>query len=141
MNLIDRIIKDEGYSPFAYECPAGRVTVGYGRNIDRNGGKGIDRAEARMLLNNDLAECEMDLADVFGEVFWLRLDTVRRYALINMRFQLGGGGFRSFVNLIEAVKHHRWSQAGAEILDSRYATQVPNRANRIAYEIIDGIAD
>jgi len=141
MNLIDQVIKDEGFSPFVYECPVGRLTVGYGRNIDRNGGKGITEKEAIILLNNDLIECDNDLARLFGEEFWHGLDAVRRYALINMRFNLGPGGFRSFVNLIEAVKHRRWTQAGADVLDSRYAAQVPNRANRIAYEIIDGISD
>jgi len=141
MNLIDRVILDEGFSPFAYDCPLGRTTVGYGRNIDKSGGKGVSEAEARMLLKNDLIECDNDLARLFGEEFWKNTDTVRRYALINMRFNLGPGGFRSFRNAIEAVKHRRWSQAGSEILDSRYAEQVPSRAQRIAYEIIDGIAD
>ena len=141
MNLVDRIIKDEGFSAFAYTCPVGRTTVGYGRNIDRQGGKGLTEVEARMLLHNDLIECDNDLSDLFGAQFWKGLDAVRRYALINMRFNLGPAGFRSFENAIEAIRHRRWSQAGAEILDSRYAAQVPSRANRIAFEIIDGIAD
>lgn len=141
MNLIDRIIKDEGFSRFAYQCTAGKTTVGYGRNIDSQGGKGISEAEARVLLGNDLAECELDLIELFGAKFWASLDLVRKYALINMRFQLGGRGFRTFENAIEAIRRRRWAQAGSEILDSRYAEQTPSRAQRVAYEIIDGIAD
>lgn len=140
MNLVDQIIKDEGFSPHAYQCPVGRTTVGYGRNIDRNGGKGLTEAEARILLNNDLIECDNDLALLFGGEFWDSLDKVRRYALVNMRFQLGPGRFRGFKNAIEAVRGRKWQAAGAEILDSRYATQVPSRAQRIAFEIIDGIS-
>jgi len=141
MNLVEQIIKDEGYRRFGYRCTAGRLTVGIGRNIDESGGKGITESEARILLGNDLVECDIDLANVFGGPFWDVLDRVRRNALTNMRFQLGPGRFRDFTNMIEAVKQRQWTIAGMEILDSRYARQVPSRAQRIAYEITDGITD
>jgi len=140
MNLIDQIIADEGFSRFAYQCPLGRWTIGYGRNIDQMGGRGISEVEARILLQNDLVDCDNGLAEIFTFEIWSSLDSVRRNALINMRFQLGPGGFRTFTNLIAAVKRKQWTLAQNEVLDSKYALQVPRRAQRIAFEIGDGIA-
>ena len=140
MNLVDRIIRDEGFEGHAYRCPAGKLTIGYGRNIDPDGGKGITEREALHLLHGDLIECENDLADIFGWDFWLHLDTVRRYALINMRYNLGPAGFRGFVNMIEAIKRKEWGLAAREAMDSRWAVQVGKRARRIADELRDGVA-
>ena len=33
---VDMIKQHEGFSRFAYKCPVGKITVGYGRNIDNN---------------------------------------------------------------------------------------------------------
>ena len=144
MNLIDQIIADEIYegahNRFAYKCPLGKWTIGYGRNIDEDGGKGITEAEARIMLHGDLIECDNDLSRLFGVEFWKELGSVRRYALINMRYQLGPNRFRGFVNMISAVKKRQWGLAMHEILDSNYALQVPRRAERIAFEISDGIS-
>jgi len=134
--LIARLMEDEGFSSTAYKCPGDRLTIGYGRNIES---KGITEEEARMLLMNDINQAEGDLARLFGAGFWAQLDDVRQWALINMRFQLGGAGFRGFKKAIAAIRLCSWKEAGAEILDSQYARQVPGRAQRVANEIIRGV--
>lgn len=140
MNLVDRIAKDEGFASHAYTCPSGRLTIGYGRNIDPNGGRGISEMEARLLLLHDVNECYDDLCELFGVEFWTKLDQVRRNALINMRFNLGPAGFREFHNMIESVKRREWGLAARHALDSLWSAQVGRRAQRIAEELRDGVS-
>lgn len=139
MNLADQIMADEGYVRYAYICPAGDLTIGYGRNISENG-PGISETEARILLGHDLAECDVDMGRLFTWDFWTTLDMVRRNALTNMRYQLGPAGFRGFRNMIAAIKHKQWGLAAQHALDSRWAVQTPRRAQRIAEELRDGVA-
>ena len=137
MNLATRLRKDEGLRLHVYRCPAGRWTIGYGRNVDPNGGKGITKIEAEILLHNDVVEVEKDLRQAFPG--WDEFDQVRQLALANMRYQLGPGGFRGFKKMIAFAKRQEWMRAFGEALDSRWAVQDPNRAQRVARELRDGV--
>jgi len=139
MDIVARLKKDEGFSKFAYRCTGNKVTVGYGRNIDRAGGKGLSEREAHMLLLFDIRECEEDLSNLFGALRWAAILGVRQNALTNMRFQLGHNGFREFNLMIEAIKRKDWSIAAEEALDSRWASQTPLRARRVYDELRTGV--
>ena len=138
MDVIERLKMDEGFRQFPYRCTAGKLTIGFGRNIDPEGGRGISEGEATILLRHDLFGAEMDLKTVFPS--WKHIDPVRQGALLNMRFQLGPGGFRSFKRMIEAVKKRDYPTAALEVRRSLYFMQVPERADRIRREIRDGIS-
>ena len=128
--LVDTITRHEGVRLTVYQCPAGKWTVGIGRNLED---KGITKEEADMLLENDLDECIKDLDSVFPE--WSGQEITSRFycnesrqeALVNMRFQLGGGTFRKFRKMITAIKI-----SAKQALDSRWAKQTPSRASEIA---------
>ena len=139
MDCLTRLMEDEGFESHAYKCPAGKWTIGYGRNIDIEGGKGITMAEAARMLASDIDECERDLRDLFGPIFWGTMGRVRQNALINMRFQMGAGGFRCFKKMIAALLERDYSRAAEEALDSRWAEQTPERAERVAEEIRSGV--
>lgn len=126
--LTDYITAEEGLRLKPYRDHLGVLTVGVGRNLEH---KGLSAEEAQWLLENDLGECEDDLVCLFGRV-WFRLEEARRAALLGMRFQLGGAGFRGFRQLIRAVEGGDWNTAAAEALDSRWAQQTPSRAQRVA---------
>jgi lysozyme len=137
MDLISRLMEDEGYRQHPYKCTADKWTIGYGRNLEA---KGISRHEAILMLKNDVNECEADLRELFGPAFWDTIDKVRQNAMLNMRFQLGGRGFRGFVNMIDAIMQRKWIEAGWAALDSKWArVDSPRRAQRIAHEIKDGV--
>ena len=121
--IIDQLIIHEGERLHAYRCTAGKITIGIGRNIDRNGGKGITKEESKILLVNDIAECESDMQNIFGND-WSMFSEKRKIALIDLRFNLGGAGFRSFKRMIAAIKRRDWNAAADEALNSRWATQV-----------------
>ena len=48
-----------------------------------------------------------------------------------MLFNLGGPRLKKFKKLREAVAAENWQEAAAQMLDSKWAEQVPNRANRL----------
>ena len=136
---VEQIKRDEGFRSHAYRCSQGVLTIGYGRNIDPDGGgKGITEGEASLLLRHDLIEAEADLATLLHN--WHQIDPVRRGALLNMRFQLGPHRLRGFVRMLTAVRAGSWRRAALEATDSLWARQTPNRAYRVAKELRDGIS-
>jgi len=121
------ITSHEGYRRHPYRCTAGKLTIGYGRNLDD---VGIDEEEARYLLDRDIQKC---VADLSQWPWFEALDTIRRRALIDMRFQLGAAGFRSFRHLLAALAAGDYETASAEVLHSKYArVDAPVRAQTIA---------
>lgn len=120
------IKKHEGFRHFVYECPAGRSTIGYGRNIDCAGGRGISKEEAEMLLRNDIRRIQEQLGEAL--FFFHSLDYVRQAVLVSMMYNMGFRGLTSFKNMIVAIIEHQYNLAADEMLDSKWAKQVPNRA-------------
>jgi len=126
----DLIKEHEGFNNFCYKCPAGRHTIGYGRNIDQKGGKGISRKEARMLLRNDIGSIRKKLTKKFG--FFSDLNRARKTVLISMAYNIGWRGLTKFRRMIKALEENNYNDASLEMLDSRWARQVPNRAKELS---------
>jgi lysozyme len=90
-----------------------------------------------MLLVNDIAECMTDLQNIFHS--WDDFSDARKIALLDLRFNLGAGGFRSFKRMIAAIKARNWVLAAAEALDSRWAVQVQlSRVRTIEGQLVEG---
>lgn len=126
-NEMDLIKRHEGFCNFAYECTAGKLTIGYGRNLDD---VGITKDEAEVLLHNDLYECASDLKNNFQ--WFPYLSEQRMQALVDMRYNLGRAGFRRFKKMIKAFEQMDYATAAKEMLDSHWARQVGERALRLA---------
>ena len=123
-----QLIRHEGFRSKSYLCTAGKTTIGYGRNLTD---KGITKQEALFLLRNDIFECYIDLDTfIFPEQFknW---SNKLQHAMIDMRFQLGMTGFRSFKKMILALRANDRVSAAAEAIDSKWYKQVPFRAKAI----------
>ena len=80
------IIKHEGYRSLAYPDRGG-MAIGYGRNLTNNG---INRAEALMLLRNDIDRLNKGLAERFPAS--QKLDSVRYAVVLSMAYNLGLDG-------------------------------------------------
>ena len=124
--LTDQLTKHEGLRLKPYHCPAGKLTIGIGRNLED---KGITEKEAVMLLENDIHECIEDLKTIF-QGFDLLPEPARR-VLVDMRFNLGPNRFRHFKKMIAAVKDQDFGKAAAEMKDSRWYRQVGRRAETL----------
>ena len=132
--VIEDLKHDEGFRPFPYKCPAGQVTIGYGRNLST---RGLSEREADLMLRNDVNEAILDLNRVLPE--WrVILSPARQRAIINMMFNLGATRFASFKKMIQAIKEERFDKASYEMLDSKWARQVGARADRLAKMMLEG---
>lgn len=127
MNLKDRIKQAEGFSKFPYTDSVGKLTIGYGRNLDDIG---VSEAEAEFLLDNDLSIAKIELLSRFP---WVEsLSEARQSVLIEMSFNLGITRFSKFVGMLEAIQTGDWQTAADEMMDSKWAEQVGLRAQRLA---------
>jgi lysozyme len=127
MNKRELLIQHEGYREKPYKCTAGKLTIGVGRNIEDNG---LRADEIMLMMDNDIAECEAVLSD---RIFiWGELNEVRQAVLVNMMFNLGWPRLSGFKKTIEAVERKDFTSASQEMLDSRWALQVGERANELS---------
>lgn len=113
-----------------YRCPAGHLTVGWGRNLE---GRGLSDAEAEMLLRNDLKESREELLKTWP---WMQsLDPIRLSAFINLHFNMGLPTLKQFIKTLDAAKKGDWHQCADELTDSRWYTQVGIRGKEIVEQI------
>ena len=124
--------RHEGLRLTVYECSAGKKTIGYGRNLED---RGITESEAEWMLDNDIEYTEERLASSFE--FYQQLDDVRKAVLIDLAFNLGMAGLKGFKKMLKALEHGDYSEAAIQLLNSRYARQVTNRAMELA-RLLDG---
>ena len=116
-----------------YRCSAGKLSIGVGRNLDDNG---ITRAEAMMMLRNDLTRTRFGLEKVIPG--FLGLSRRRRMALIDMCFNLGLPRFLQFKQMLAAVVAGDFNLAAEEMLSSVWAKQVGQRARTLATMMREG---
>ena len=125
--LIDLIIYHEGLELKPYRCTAGHLTIGIGRNLDD---RGITEDEARFLCKNDIQIVERELGGKFP--FITGLGDARIRVLLDMAFNLGVPRLCAFQNMWRALEERDFEEAAKEMLDSRWASQVGQRAERLA---------
>lgn len=134
LNLMkEELLRDEGLKLKPYKCTAGKTTIGVGRNLDD---RGITLLEADFLLANDISACAKDL-DAFLP-WWKKMTEVRQRALLNMCFNIGIHRLMGFRKMLIALKKEDYSEAAAQALDSAWARQVGQRAQRISVQILQG---
>ncbi len=150
MNVwVDRLIEHEGVSLMPYKCPMGKLTIGVGRNLEDNPLSadekralgdymhGITLNGAKMLLRNDILKAYKGCKRLFNG--FEELDVERKYALVDMCFQLGYKGVAKFRNMRKAIVAKDFEKASLACLCSLYAKQTPKRARRIAEVIRTGV--
>jgi len=122
------IKKHEGLRLLPYICPSGKLTIGYGRNLED---VGITTMEAELLLQHDIVRIEKEAKEVFKKV-WNELDDIRKAVIVDMLYNLGFSRFIKFKKFIAAVKKKDFDTAAKEMLDSLWAKQVKSRATELA---------
>jgi lysozyme len=121
------LVRHENYSQFPYSDTTGHLTIGIGRNLSD---RGISTTEAYFLLNEDIAYFSAKL-NVYLK-FFKDLDENRQIALIDMCFNLGIQGLLNFKNMMMALESKDYERAAHEMLDSKWAEQVKERATDLA---------
>ena len=127
-HTLDQIKIDEGLRLTPYRCTEGVLTIGYGRSLE----KGITEQEAEYLLSNDLDVAATDAIQFCTQEVWDQLSDQRKSVLVNMAFNLGLTRLSKFKKFKAALLRHDYHEAADQMLDSRWARQVGQRALRLA---------
>ena len=134
----------------AYKCPAGKLTIGWGHNLDANPvprdwfsdgekakvGSVITNATAEELLKADVSGCARELALHF--YVWREIEEPRQAVLLNMCFNMGWKSLSGFKGMLKAVKERSWRAAASEMQDSRWFTQVKGRGKELSLQMYLG---
>lgn len=126
------IKKHEGFRAKPYQDSVDKTTIGWGRNLSDDG---ISVEEASLLLENDIFAHTLDAQKI--PVF-VKLDPVRQDVLISMVFNMGLPRVLWFKKMLAALEAGDWDEAAAEMLSSRWSSQVGNRALELAKMIKTG---
>jgi lysozyme len=131
--LEEMLIRQEGNRKFPYECTAGKLTIGVGRNLDD---MGLTEDEVLYLLDNDIQRCDTELLHNFK--WYAGLCRARQDALINLCFNIGITRLLTFTNSLAYMEAEDYEKAADEFLDSKWAEQVGNRAIEVTELIRKG---
>ena len=133
MDLIEQLKRHEGFRSKPYLCTAGKLTIGYGRNLDDIG---ITKAEAEQLLTNDVRVATQELLRAYPFIDGLK--PARFDCLVNKFFNLGISRLSKFNKMWAAIEEGSYRKASEEMLDSKWARQVGVRAEELAYQMLTG---
>jgi len=147
MDIYSQIMRDEGNRRLPYmdccgefwrDCTCtpkfkGKLSVGVGRNLEDNG---LSAAEGFAMFQNDVAVAKNELST---HLAWTDILDEPRYAVfVNLVFNMGIGRLLGFKKMLAAAHGERWEEAARELLDSKYAEQVGERAKRLADQLLTG---
>ena len=121
--LIERIGVNEGFRSKPYQCSEGVWTIGHGLTW-------LTEEESLHILTGRISQLHLKLLD---DLDWYKdMPPEIQGILIEMVYQIGYSGVMKFKRMIANMIDKNWKEAATEMLDSLWAKQTPNRANRLA---------
>jgi len=133
--LLKSVRDHEGYRNKVYLDTLGKRTVGVGHLCVEDfweDDKEYDEKFLMEILEKDLENAISGAEELLGEY---TVHDQCKEIIVEMVFQLGKTGVSKFRNMWAALKDPRipdYKTAAAEMLDSRWAKQTPNRAKAMA---------
>ena len=137
--LLQELRRDEGVRYVPYLDSVGIKTVGVGHNLEAHPldlTYPLTDEQVDQILADDLVRVFSGLDRKIG--WWRNLSCARMRVLANMAFNLGVDGLLEFKRMILAVDRGHYDQAAREMLNSKWARQVFNRAIRLAEMMANG---
>ena len=139
--LRDQLKIDEGVKYEIYNDHLGYATFGIGHLIvegDEEHGKPIGTAVSEERVNAIFEEDVLKYISESKKVF-PNLDDLPETAqqvIVNMCFNMGAPRLALFIKFIAGVNKGDWPTAAIEMMDSRWANQVGDRATRLRNRIL-----
>jgi lysozyme len=129
---------DEGFRAQPYQDTLGVWTNGCGHT------QGVDESTPPVTLAQARAQLAATVTAVMHDLdlalpWWRSLNDVRQDVLVNMAFNLGVRGLLRFTHTLAAIRGGCFGLASAGMLGSRWATEVGERARRLAEQMESGI--
>tara|TARA_R110002050_G_scaffold102683_1_gene211420 strand:+ start:116 stop:601 length:486 start_codon:yes stop_codon:yes gene_type:complete len=149
-DLYEEISSDEGKILHAYLCTELHATVGIGHKIlDTDPEKeleiyGVNWEEVPddqcitedrcyILFQEDVQIAIGGCMNIYNN--WDELPQEMQHVLVNMAFQMGQRGLSNFKNMKAAIEEQDFAKAAIEMMDSRWASQTPERAERLKLRV------
>lgn len=142
MNILQLLEREEGYRAKPYYCSEGYPTVGIGKKI------GPQHAPLELYqfeVSREMADlwlCEevsVVIDKLIDHEWFCMIDEHRKNVIVSMAYQMGVSGLLKFKNMIKALNVGDFDEAARQALDSRWAKQTPQRANRHAESLRTGV--
>ena len=145
------IMEAEGFRANVYKCPAGKRTIGYGRNIDDlplndeeanltfingNGDLTITKENAQRLLKIQIDTLSNNLQKRFD--FFSKLNDERKAVILDMAYNLGTTKLYNFKKMIAALENEDYKKASEEMVNSKWFNQVGSRGTRNVKIMLNG---
>jgi lysozyme len=125
-DLVRQLKRHEGFRSKPYQCTAGVWTWGYGFTS-------ITEDEADLVLRLKV----LDLRHTLHSRIY-HLTPLRQNVIINMAYNLGLEGIGKFRRMWTAIDAGDYNLAADEMLNSKWARQVGNRAVELAEQMRTG---
>lgn len=126
-NVKDLLTLHEGVRRFPYRCTAGKLTIGVGFNLDD---VGLYPEEINFILANRIERTEAEVERTFP--WYHELDDVRKAVIVDMAYNMGMATLSQFKRTLGSVRDGNYALASTQMLQSKWARQVGNRARRLA---------
>lgn len=130
--LLASLKAHEGLRLKPYKDTEGVLTVGYGHNLEEE----ITQADAEVWLIQDLNKAIRELDRAFAG--WRAHSEVRQNVLIEMQFNMGAVRLAGFLKFWGALRSNDYAKAAQEMLNSKWASQVGQRARTLAARMETG---
>jgi len=130
---ISLIKRHEGLRLKPYRCPSGKLTIGWGRNLED---RGIDELEAERLFDRDWHDAEDGATTLVKN--WNQLSQNRKSVLVDMVFQMGLEGVKKFQVTLFHIENENFQTAAFHMRNSLWAKQTPERAEEDAKLMEEG---
>lgn len=135
--FLTHVKEAEGFREKPYKCPAGKLTIGYGFNIED---RGIPEEVAEFWLKHELESCVKELqGKLAGRPLVKTLGSVRGAILTDMAFNMGVPRLLTFKKMFAALDAGDYEKAADEMLDSKWAKQVKGRAVKLSEVMRTGV--
>ena len=139
--LREQLKNDEGVKYEIYKDHLGYPTFGIGHLITENdpehgepNGTEISEERVNEVFETDVAKFVSESKILFPDLD--DLPDVAQQVIVNMAFNMGRPRLSKFKNFIAGVNDRDWTRAAEEMMDSRWATQVGDRAIRLRNQIL-----
>jgi lysozyme len=138
----------ERYVKMPYKDTVGVMTAGIGYNLKSNI-LNLPAPELLHIYQNGMIETDAEnylcrcvkicIKEIEGKFpWWSKIDGVRQDAIINVVYNIGIPRFLEFKKTIGFLSKQQYDLAATELLNSEWATQVHDRAKRIAQQMRTG---
>jgi lysozyme len=117
---------DEGFRPTPYQCSAGVWTFGHGLTY-------ITQYESLRIVEDRVQELYWLLSA--SHKWFNDLTPARKSVILNMAYNLGYRGLLGFKKMIAAIERGDYDEAKRQMLYSKWARQVGDRAIRLANQM------